>query len=183
MKKIVIIISALVLFFDSYGQSLVIESDTLVIHKIFSDKNGNNNLEITVLNPCGEIKSDGWENYITVRLHNKNYSDTLTYSNPNYEMTLINLVENNIVLKLIAGKQAVFIPFAYCGTADDDKQIAYIVFYNHKATIHHINLRGEDFNNYKIVDNLDEKLRKIPKKLRKELIKHIQENVVRINSQ
>jgi len=174
MQKTVIILSVLALLtVGCYGQTLIIKSDTLVIHKTFHDKNGNNNLEIKVVNPCGENKYDGWINYITVSLHNKNYSDTLIYNNSNYEMSLINLVESNLALKSISGKQAVFIPFAYCGNVDDDKQITCIVLYDHKTHIYRINLRGIEFQNYKIVDDLNEKLKDLPKKLKKKLINHI----------
>ena len=161
--------------------------DTLVIRKTFSDKNGNNNLEIKVINPCQLAENfeygsddfwkycrvDGLINYIEVCLTNKKYSDTLIYYNSGVAMSLINLLESNIVLKSISGKQAVFIPFAYCGNADDDMQITCIVFYDYQKYIYHINLHGEDFDNYKIVDNLDEKFNDLPKKLKNELIKHI----------
>jgi hypothetical protein len=161
--------------------------DTLVIRKTFSDKNGNNNLEIKVINPCRLAENlefgsddfwkyyrvDGIINYIEVCLTNKNYSDTLIYYNPDVSMSLINLLESNISLKPVAGKQAVFIPFTCCGNADDDRQITCIVFYDHEKYIYHINLRGEAFENYKIVDNLDEKFKDLPKKLKTELVKHI----------
>jgi hypothetical protein len=91
--------------------------------------------------------------------------------------------ESEIWFKELNRIQAVFIPFAYCGNADNDIQISYIVFYNHQASIYHINLRGEDFANYKIADNLEEKLNDLPQNLRKELIKHIEENAVKIISQ
>ena len=155
-------------------------NDTIIIHKTFTDKNGNNNLEIKVINPCRlsenieEMRVDGKGiNFIFVQLENENYSDTLIYYNPDPQMSLINLVENNIVLKSISGKQAVFILFAYCGNADDDEQITCIVFYYHKKYIYRINLHGVEFQNYKIVDDLNEKLKDLPKKLKKELINHI----------
>ena len=161
--------------------------DTLVIHKIFNDKNGNNNLEIRVINPCRlaenleEDSDDFWKyysvdgviNYIEVCLTNKNYSDTLIYYNPNVTMSLINLLESNITLKSISGKEAVFILFSRCEMADDDKQITCIVFYDHRKYIYQINLRGVEFENYRIVDNLDEKLKNLPKKLKMGLIKYI----------
>jgi hypothetical protein len=146
--------------------------DTLVIRKTFSDKNGVNHLEIQVINPCGENKHDGWINHIVVRLSNKNYSDTLIYYNPRVAMTLINLLERNIALKTVSGRQAVFFSFARCGNADDDLQVICIVFYDHKKYIYPINLRGVDFENYKIVDDLNEKFKYLPRKLRKKLIKH-----------
>jgi len=161
--------------------------DTLLIRKTFSDKNGNNNLEIKVINPCRlaenfepgsddfwkHYRVDGIINYIEVCLTNKNYSDTLIYYNPYVLMSLINLLESNIALKSISGKQAVFIPFTNCTMADDHKQITCIVFYDHRKYIYHINLRGEEFENYKIVENLDEKFKDLPKKLKTELIKYI----------
>ena len=68
MKKTLIILSVLVLVSVAcYGQRLVIKADTLVIHKTFSDRNGNNNLEIKVINPCRENKYDGGINYIITR--------------------------------------------------------------------------------------------------------------------
>ena len=161
--------------------------DTLVIHKTFNDKNGNNNLEIKVINPCRLAENfeygsddfwkyyrvDGVINYIEVYLTNKNYSDTLIYYNPYVTMSLINLSESDIALKSISGKQAVFILFSHCAMADDNKQITCIVFYDHRKYIYQINLRGVEFDNYRIVDNLDEKLKNLPKKLKTELIKHI----------
>ena len=154
--------------------------DTLVISKTFRDKNGYNNLEIEVFDPCfrnlEKDRVDGLINYITVRLTNKKYSDTLFYYNPAVYASLINLIESNIFFKSISGKQAVFIPFSYCGMADDDWKITYIVLYDHKKYIYHINLRGEDFQNYKVVDDLNEKLKELPAKLKKELIYHINAN-------
>ncbi len=162
------------------------ENDSLIIRKMFTDKNGTNKLEIKVVNPCkqseniDEIRVDGIINYIIIRLQCKDRSrpastDTLTYYNPNVPMSLIHLEESNITLKTIAGKQAVFIPFAYCMSAgDDDIRIAYIVFYDHQKYFYHINLRGQDFANYKIVDDLDEKFKALPPKLKKGFIQLVQ---------
>jgi len=163
--------------------------DTLVIRKTFNDKNGKNQLDVVVINPCLQLKEfeeavmydnwrkyyriDGWINYITVSLNNKNYSDTLIYYNPGVAMSLIHLLERNITLKTISGRKAVFIPFSYCGTSDDDIQITCIVFYDHQKYLYPINLQGADFQNYKIVDDLNEKFEDLPKELKKELIEHI----------
>jgi hypothetical protein len=149
--------------------------DSLVINKEFDNKN----LEITVVNPYyyPEYESnedyprvDGIINYIVVNFN----SDSLVYYNPNPPMSLINLDENNIYMKDIIDKQAVFIPFNYCSNADDEMEIIYIVLYDHQKYLYHITLRGEnEFADYKIIDDLDEKFKDLPAELKQELIDHI----------
>jgi len=173
--------------------------DSLVFYKTFTDKNGKNNLEIKIINPCLELKSlnealdengddfwkyfrvDGWINYIVVSLNNKNYSDTLIYYHPGVGMTLMNLLESDIVIKSISNKDALFLSFYYCGTqSPDEREITCIVMHDHKKHLFHITQsndyveKGDNyFTQFKVVDNLDEKLTYLPKKLRKEVIKHI----------
>jgi hypothetical protein len=165
--------------------------DTLVINKTFNNKNGVNRLEIEVINPCREPRNieefnseDSWKyyrydgviNYIVVRLTNKNYSDTLVYYHPGVLMNLINPLERNITLKTISGRQAVFIPFAYCGTQDPERiQISCIILYNRQKYIYHnidLHVYDADLENYKVFDDLNEKFKDLPKKLKKELIKY-----------
>ncbi|KAF2509089.1 hypothetical protein [Flavobacterium foetidum] len=155
-------------------------TDSLVIHKTFVDKSGKNNLEIKVVNPCKrsenaeEKRVDGWLNYISVRLSNKSFGDTLLYYNPYVAMSLIDLAESTIVVKAYSGKQAVFIPFANCGNADDDRNITYILLYNRKKYVYHIRLHGENFENYTIKDNLTEKFKDLPANLKKGFIQLVQ---------
>jgi hypothetical protein len=144
--------------------------DSIRINKEFNDKN----LEIIVVNPCQlaeeNYRVDGIINYIVVNLN----SDLFIYYNPNPMMSLINLEDNNIVVKSIADKQAVFIPFNYCQMADVEINIAYIVLYDNQKYFYHITLRGEnEFAHYKIADNLDEKFKDLPAELKQELIDHI----------
>lgn len=148
-------------------------TDTLVVRKTVIDRKDTNTLEIKIINPCGENKYDAAKNYMTVRLHSKNRSDTLLYVNPYPQMSLVNFSESNLALKSVSGRQAVFIPFAYCGNADDNRQITVIVLYDREKYIYEINLHGEEFQNYKIVDNLNEKFKGLPRKLKKELIRLI----------
>ena len=170
--------------------------DSLVFYKTFTDKNGKNNLEIKLINPCREpqneaelnseeswkyFRYDGWINYIFVSLSNKNYSDTLVYYHPGVGMTLMNPLESDIVIKSISNKDAIFLFFYYCGTQDpEEREITCIVMHDQKKYLFHITQSngyiekgGNYFPQFKVVDNLDEKLTYLSRKLRKEVIKHI----------
>lgn len=168
MKKIV---SLLAVVFLSLHVVLAqgTEGDTLVINRTFLDINGCNEFVVRVVNPYGENNYGGSENSVTVRLCNENYSDTLIYDNPGYEMSAIRLSEDNIVFRSVDGRRAVFIPFSCGGNADDDMQIACIVLYDHKKQLYHIRLRGEEFQHYKIIDDLNEVFKGLDSRLRMEL--------------
>jgi hypothetical protein len=163
--------------------------DSLTIHKTFPNKNRENRLEIKVINPCNDevdiedknFRVMGMINSISVWLSNKNETDSLVYFNPNVLMSLIKLRKEDIVFKSISNKPAVFIPFSYCGNADDDIIISYIVFYNKKKYLYHINLEGENFCNYRLNDNLDNKLKDMPQKLKNEFIKQLKLYIQMIN--
>lgn len=160
---------------------------SLIIEKTFHDKNGNNELEIKVINPRQfsddldddserEIMVDGWINYIEVRLNNENYSDTLIYYNPTVAESLIHVESNNISLECISGKYAIFIPFFIYNGNIDINTITFIVFYDSQKYLYHINFSGTETEYLKITDDLDEKFKELPGKLKKELIKQVYSN-------
>lgn len=152
--------------------------DSISIDRTFKDSNGKNKLKIKVINPCclddDAYRVDGMINYISVEIANKNFADTLIYYNPDVLMSLISLSESKITLKSIGRRKAVFIPFSYCCNADDDVRMGIIVCCNDKISLYHINLRGEDFANYKINDDLDETFAELSPALKKKLIQFIE---------
>lgn len=160
--------------------------DTLTISRVFSDKNGKNHLEIIVYDNCNDTlevgegyRADGMINCVTAHISNKKGSDSLRYYNPDVMMSLLYLKEKNIVTKNIAGKTAVFAPMIYCGNADVAIWVSYILAYDGKVYLKHIHAQSPEggFDNYQLYDNLDEKLKDLPEKLKKEFI-NLLENTV-----
>ena len=146
-----------------------------VIHRTFHNDNGLNELEIRVTNPYGGHNYPGGKpNSLTVRLSNGRYADTLVYDNPDYEMSLIALSEANIALRTVGDRTAVIIPFSYGGNADDDLQIGCAVLCDRRKYLFHIRLRGEEFQNYRIVDDLNVIFRELPRVWRRPLTEFIE---------
>ncbi|NDV69866.1 hypothetical protein [Dysgonomonas sp. 25] len=151
--------------------------DTLTIKKTFTDKGAENRLTVQVLNPCicsdemdfEDYRVNGLFNAISAHIENEKYTDSLLYYNPHVAMSLIDLREKEIIFKTVARKTAAIIPFSYCGNADMDITISYILFYDRKKYLIHINYRSrhEGFEDYHLYDNLDEKLKELPTKLKK----------------
>jgi len=152
-------------------------SNTLSIIKTHPDNIDRVLLTIEVSSPCNndfeseDFKVDGIVNSISATMHYKGKTDNILYYNPNVLMSLINLKEQNIIIKYIDYKYAVIFPFSYCSNADKDITISYIIFYNHKKYLFHINLTAiNDFDKYQLNDDLHTKLKSLPKKIRKEFV-------------
>ena len=182
MKNLAISITFLFFANAVLGQKKVSDTlkpyyqDSLIITKKFKDGPLSNNLRIKVINPCDPAKEkfDGAVTMIEAVLKNKNYSDSVIYKYPDAQSGLINFREKNISVCKISGKQAILIPFSYCGNFDNDTKISYILFYDHKKYLYHINYKcGEDLK-CKVKDDLNSKLKDLPLKLRTMFVKQLE---------
>lgn len=175
--------SFIVLFFIPVcGQKTIPESlkmyyqDSLTVNKNFKNGTMSTKLTIKVINPCNSEKErfDGAVTIISAAVKNKNYSDSIVYSYPYAQSGLINLKTGNISDFTINKRQAVLIPFTYCGNWDNDTKVSCIILYHHKKYLYHIKyFCGED-NKCKINDNLNLTLKDLPSKLKLKVIKDLE---------
>lgn len=173
MRFVVLLIFALITN-AMFAQIIIPKS--LSVRKTWTDGNGLNTLNVNVSAACfpdDEYSQPGYPTEITATLDNSRYKLVMSYNVKNYQMEMIHLNEEDLFFCDLNGINAVLIPFSYCGNADDDMVISYIVLYAGKKYLFHINLRGSDFANYKVNDNLDKKLKALPDKLKSTLIEHI----------
>ncbi len=173
-KKSFIIIILSFITSTTLAQEVMIP-DTITTTKTWIDKNGLNMLTIHVNAACNPdtLPHDGHQTMISAQLSNNLYKVKAVYDEPNYQMKMIYFDESDIWYYDINGVKAVFIPFDYCGNADDDMVVSFIILYNKQKYIYHINLKGEDFANYRLNDNLNKKLKKLPKELQPEFVRYL----------
>ena len=110
---------------------------------------------------------------------NEKHELQVTYDEEDYEMLMILLYEDKISYYDLKGKRAVLIPFFYCGNADSEAIIHYIVLYNKESyllKIHYYQEEEEIEYIYVLNDNLKEVTKDIlTPKLRKHFIKQVKE--------
>lgn len=183
IQKMKSLVTSLILLFciPIYGQKPVDDSlkvyyqDSLMVNKNFKDGAISNNLTIKVINPCDSEKNrfDGAVTLISATVKNKNYTDNLTYNYPYAQSGLINLKTKNISDMTIDKRQAVFIPFTYCGNQDNDTQVTYITFYKHKKYLHHIKYYCGENNKCTVKDDLNLTLKDLPAPVKAKVIQDL----------
>lgn len=162
---------------QSVNDSLkVYYQDSLMIHKDFKDGAVSNKLTVKVINPCDAEKErfDGAVTIISAAVKNKNYSDSIVYNYPHAQSGLINLKKDNISNYTINKRQAVFIPFTYCGNWDNDTKVSYMILYNHKKYLYHIKYYCGEDGKCKLNDNLNVTLKDLPSKVKSKLVKDLE---------
>lgn len=150
--------------------------DSLMIHKDFKDGAVANKLEVKVINPCNAEKErfDGAVTMISAAVKNKNYNDHLLYNYPHAQSGLIHVKKDNISSYTINKRQAVLIPFTYCGNWDNDTKVSYMIFYSHKKYLYHIKYYCGEDGKCKLNDNLNVTLKDLPSKVKSKLIKDLE---------
>ncbi|MFN1215767.1 hypothetical protein ACKW6Q_02160 [Chryseobacterium kwangjuense] len=162
---------------QSVNDSLkVYYQDSLMIHKDFKDGAVSNKLTVKVINPCNAEKErfDGAVTIISASVKNKNYSDNIVYNYPHAQSGLINLKKDNISNYTINKRQAVFIPFTYCGNWDNDTKVSYMILYNHKKYLYHIKYYCGEDGKCKLNDNLNVTLKDLPSTVKSKLMKDLE---------
>lgn len=150
-------------------------NDSIIAHKTFYDVFGKNSLTIKVINPCNADASifDGTLTQIEATLKNKK-TTTLTYRHPDPQMSLIHFVKDEILIQDFKGRKAVFIPFYYCGGYETyDRKVSYLVLYNNKKYIYHIDYYCEGAQNCKPVKSLAILLKGLPPTIRPYFTKYL----------
>lgn len=172
----------LLLFIPVCGQKPVHDSlkvyykDSLVISKNFKDGNLSNTLTVKVINPCNTEKErfDGAVTIISAAVKNKNYSNSLVYNYPYAQSGLIHVKANNISSYTVNKHQAVLIPFTYCGNWDNDTKVSYIILYDRKKYLYHLNYYCEEEGKCKLKDDLNITLKDLPSKLKTKVMKDLE---------
>lgn len=187
MKKNYLIIPLFIASLSLYSQSETFPADSLVVSKIWNDKNGENKLLIevaAVYNPDNQKPSDdgGYPTMIHAKLKNSRYSSDILYNDEDYQMEVIMFYEDAIWQRDIEGVQATFIPFFYCCMDNTPVKVSYIIFYNKKKYLYHLGYLCDELDPKTICTlqesdrDLERKFRKMPKELRGILIDYVETN-------
>lgn len=179
LKRIIL----LLLFYPSlYVSAQIVDEpdlhlvpDTVNYNMQWMDKNGNNLLSITVNGACNLEKPpyDGHPTTIIAALKNDKHSLSIEYDEPYFEMRMILFVEKEISSFDIKGRNAVFIPFFYCGNADETLEVSYIIFYNNYKYLKQMKFHCSESGKCKLMDDV-EKISDMPKLLRNKFIVELQ---------
>ncbi|WP_343534910.1 hypothetical protein [Pedobacter sp.] len=183
MKKIQNIIGSLIkmLFFllmigSQPAIAQIVHTDSIEIHKVWKDKNGENKLTVNVNALCNPDKPpfDGHKTKLRALLKNKNFAQEIIFDDKNYQMEMILFREKDIWLTEYKGNKAVFIPFFYCGNADNDVKVSFIIFYNRKKYLYHIKFYCNEEGKCNLNEpNINLKLKGLPKEVRDEFAKKL----------
>lgn len=181
MKKL---ITGFILFFliSVCGQKAAHESlkmyyqDSLIVNRNFKDGTGFSKLTVKVINPCNAEKErfDGVVTMISAVVKNKNYGDSIVYDYPDAQSGLINLKAENISNYTVNKRQAVFIPFTYCGNWDNDTKVSFIILYSRKKYLYHIKYYCGEDGKCRINDNLNIRLKDLPSELKLKVRKDLE---------
>lgn len=157
------------------GQDYPVPPDSVTIEKQWTDKNGQNRLRIRISALCEPLRTFpmGFESRIDVDLKHKKHELYIGYELEHYEMSMIMFYEEDIRYFKIKGVQAVFIPFFYCGNSDSTVRVSYIILYNDKAYLKHIDFYCSEAGDCELKDGVDG-LIDMPKPLRNRLIKELE---------
>ena len=163
----------LMLYIPSQAQTIL--PDSIMIHKSWNDKNGKNKLTVKVNALCNPNRPpfDGHETKIEAEIRNAGGSQEIVYNDEDYQMEMILFRENDIWLEEFNKIKAVFIPFFYCGNSDSDIKASFIIFYNTKKYLYHINFHCTENGTCKVTDDLNTKLKELSPKLRNSFIKSL----------
>ncbi len=151
------------------------ESDSVIARQEWKDRNGNNELYVRVYAACNPKKPpfDGRRTQIEIRLKNDKHRLKMKYDEENYQMCMIFFDENDISYINRAGSRIVFIPFFYCGNADNNITVSYFILYNNLKYLRHIDFYCDEDGNCKLDDDLKKKLKGMPGYLKKEFINQL----------
>lgn len=150
--------------------------DTIMVEKTYHDVYGKNTLSVTVTNPCNEKSSifDGPLTQIDARLKNEKGTTSLSYRHPHSQMSLIHFVKEEIHIHDLGGRKATIVPFYYCGGYESyDRKVSYIVFYENKNYIFHLDYYCGDGQDCKPVQSLEVTLNGLPKDVRSYLTSYL----------
>jgi len=159
--------------------SQIIIPDSVTVHKHWLDKDGENKLTITVNALCNPEKPpfDGHRTIIRASLENEKTYQELIFDDEDYQMEMILFRENDIWFFQSNGAKAVIIPFFYCGNTDTGVKASFIIFYNAKKYLYHINFYcNEDGKSTLNEKNLKQKLKALPKELKSDFIGKLNAN-------
>lgn len=183
MKKIQNIIGSLIkmLFFllmigSQPTIAQIVQTDSIEINKEWKDKNGENKLTVNVNALCNPDKPpfDGHKTKIRALLKNKNFVQEIIFDDKAYQMEMILFRERDIWFTEYNGNKAVFIPFFYCGNADNDVKASFIIFYNRKKYLYHLKFYCNEEGRCKLNEpNINLKLKGLPKEVRDEFAKKL----------
>lgn len=158
------------------------------ITKKWSDKNGQNTLIIdgrNLCNPDSEYGAhDGFPSTVDVTLRNDKYIVNIqrNLTEETYMMYTWLIREKEIWLSECNSIQIVFIPLFYCGNADSDTRISYIILYENQKIFIDIryDYNFEAFGYFKLRDDLKKKFNFVqPKKIRNEIVKQLKSKYTR----
>lgn len=159
-----------------YAVAQIVHTDSIEIHKVWKDKNGENKLTVNVNALCNPDKPpfDGHKTKIKALLKNKNFVQEIIFDDKNYQMEMILFREKDIWFAEFKENKAVFIPFFYCGNADNDVKASFIIFYNRKKYLYHVKFYCNEEGTCKLNEpNINLKLKGLPKEVRDELTKKL----------
>jgi len=154
----------------------MIPFDSIVTEWVYQDIYGKNMLHVKVTNPCNADSSrfDGLLSHIEVRLKNNKGNTSVTYKHPYPQMSLIQFIQEEIHIKDLGGRMAVVIPFYYCGGYESyDMKVSYIVLYENKNYIFHLDYYCGEGVECKPVQTLQATLKNLPKDIRTYLISYL----------
>ena len=170
-----------VLFSITLSAQQIIPASVLITEE-WSDKNGKNILTIDGRNLCNLDSEygavDGFQSSINVNLKNDNQTVSLQSSLTEEECMMQTWLirEQEIWLSECDSVQIVFIPLFYCGNADSDTRISYVIFYGGQKLFVHINYLYEFSADgyFRLNDDLKKKVNFVKqKKLRAIIIEQL----------
>lgn len=154
----------------------VVQTDSAKIYKVWKDKNGENKLTVNVNALCNPAKPpfDGHKTKIKAVLKNKNFVQEIVFDDKDYQMEMILFRENDMWFSEHGGTKAVFIPFFYCGNADNDVKASFIIFYGNKKYLYHLKFYCDDAGNCTLREpNLGPKLKDLPNEIKDNLMRKL----------
>ncbi len=172
LRRLIIYVVS-ILWLPLYSQEVNV--DSISINKTWIDNNGKNSLFVKVNALCDPNNPpfDGHKTLIEASLKNKKHNLNLLYDEENYQMKMLLFYEKDIKFYKLNKTNSIFIPFFYCGNWENDVKVSYIIFYNNKKYLYHINYYcGEDAS-CRLNDNLNLKLKNMPESLKKIFIKEL----------
>jgi len=160
-----------------------ITPSSVFITKEWSDKNGQNILTVDGQNLCNLDSEygarDGFPSSVEVTLKNDKHTLNFQCNLPEetYMMHTWLIREKEIWVSEYNSAQIVFIPLFYCGNADSDTYISYIILYEGQKLSVDIQYQYEfsALGYFRLNDDLKKKFHYIrPKKLRKKIIQELE---------